>query len=78
MWSNPQKTANLVTFTEEMLNGKLHFLCSDGIGNTSIPLLRLLVRQSFMQQFTPGIFKLSLQGHIKRIINCNCHAGFLN
>ena len=25
---NPQ-TANLVTFTEEILNGKLHFLCSD-------------------------------------------------
>ena len=27
MWPNPQKTADLVTFTEEM-NGKLHFLCS--------------------------------------------------
>ena len=25
MWPNPQKTAALVTFTEEMLNGKLHF-----------------------------------------------------
>ena len=28
MWPNPQKTANLVTFTEEILNEKLHFLCS--------------------------------------------------
>ena len=28
MWSNPQATADLVTFTEEVLNGKLHFLCS--------------------------------------------------
>ena len=28
MWSNPQFPANLVTFTEEILNGKLHFLCS--------------------------------------------------
>ena len=28
MWSNPQETAGLVTFTEEILNGKLHFLCS--------------------------------------------------
>ena len=27
MW---QETADLVTFTEEILNGKLHFLCSDG------------------------------------------------
>ena len=25
---NPQETADLVTITEELLNGKLHFLCS--------------------------------------------------
>ena len=29
MWPNPQFTADLFTFTEETLNGKLHFLCSD-------------------------------------------------
>ena len=29
MWPNPQFSADLVTFTEEILNGKLHFLCSD-------------------------------------------------
>ena len=29
MWSNPQETANLVTFTKGILNGKLHFSCSD-------------------------------------------------
>ena len=28
MWPNPQETADLVTFTEKILNGKLHFLCS--------------------------------------------------
>ena len=28
MWPNPQETADLITFTEEILNGKLHFLCS--------------------------------------------------
>ena len=28
MWPKPQETANLVTFTEEILNGKVHFLCS--------------------------------------------------
>ena len=28
MWPNPQIPADLVTFTEEILNGKLHFLCS--------------------------------------------------
>ena len=29
MWPNPQETADLTTFTEEIINGKLHFLCSD-------------------------------------------------
>ena len=28
MWPIPQETADLVTFTEETLNKKLHFLCS--------------------------------------------------
>ena len=30
MWTNPQETADLVTFTKEILNGKPHFLCSAG------------------------------------------------
>ena len=28
MWPNPQESADFVTFTEKILNGKLHFLCS--------------------------------------------------
>ena len=28
MWPNQQETADLVTFTKEILNGKPHFLCS--------------------------------------------------
>ena len=28
MWPNPQETADLVTFTEEIFNGKLNFLYS--------------------------------------------------
>ena len=28
MWPNPQFSADLVTFTEEILNEKFHFLCS--------------------------------------------------
>ena len=28
MWPNPQFPVGLVTFTGEILNGKLHFLCS--------------------------------------------------
>ena len=29
MWPNPQETAGLVIVTDEILNGKLHFLCSE-------------------------------------------------
>ena len=28
MWLNPQETGDSVTFTEEILNSKLYFLCS--------------------------------------------------
>ena len=28
MWPNPQFPADLVTFTEEIINGKFRFLCS--------------------------------------------------
>ena len=28
MWPNPQEAVDFVTFTEEILNGKLHFSCS--------------------------------------------------
>ena len=31
MWPNPQFPADLVTFTEEIFNGKLHFLYSDSL-----------------------------------------------
>ena len=31
MWPNPQFPSDLVTFAEETLNGKLHFLCSERI-----------------------------------------------
>ena len=29
MWSNPQETVDLITFTEDILNGKIHFLRSE-------------------------------------------------
>ena len=29
MWPNPQFPADLVTFTEEILNGKFYFMCRD-------------------------------------------------
>ena len=42
MGSNPQFPADLGTFTEEILNGKLHFLCSVSLVNlfyTSVPCI---------------------------------------
>ena len=33
MWPNPQFSADLVTFTEDDLSGKLHFLCSETIAD---------------------------------------------
>ena len=35
MWLNPQFSADLVIFTGEFLNGKLHFLCRVSSGNRS-------------------------------------------
>ena len=32
MWPNPQKTAYLVKFTEEILDGKLHFYAVIDVG----------------------------------------------
>ena len=34
MWTNPYETADLVTFTGEILNEKPHFLCSDIISDS--------------------------------------------
>ena len=34
MWPDRQETADLVTFTEEILNEKLHFLCIVHRNNT--------------------------------------------
>ena len=47
MCPNPQKTANLVTFTEEILNGKLHFLYRVG-----------LMHEDLFEQQIQVVFKL--------------------
>ena len=39
MWPNPQETADLVIFTEEILNGKLHFLCNDLCNSATQPII---------------------------------------
>ena len=60
MWPNPQFPADMVTFTEEILNGKLHFLCSDSplklwIALVFIEILDfrwiLIIRDNFLEHF---------------------------
>ena len=42
MWPNPQ-SADLVTFTEEILKGKLHFFCSVSLVNFNSDFKKLQV-----------------------------------
>ena len=44
MWPNAWKTADLVIFSEEILNGKLHFLCS-------VKIKVLLKSSNFVRHF---------------------------
>ena len=50
MWQNLQETVDLVTFTEEILNGKLHFLCS---GVTFFPQNVKKIRRSPLSTGSP-------------------------
>ena len=48
--NNPQSPADSVTFTEEILNGKLHFLC----------IARKDLRPRFFKFYRPGSQSLTL------------------
>ena len=67
MWPNPQETADLVTFTEEILTGKLHFLCSDYFHylppKSSDYYSRAKLRQTFHQLWQNAV-KLRLAKHL--------------
>ena len=43
MWPNPQKSADLVTFTKENFHKKLHLLCSEGVLFTPLEAEVILV-----------------------------------
>ena len=47
MWPNPQEIVDLIVFTEEILNGKLHFLCSDGLRNKPLFLISTAQKKIF-------------------------------
>ena len=38
MWPNPQETEDLITFTEQILNWKLFFVCSAGFQSFNVAL----------------------------------------
>ena len=42
MWPNPQFPVDLVTFTEEILHGKLHSLCSDTNANANTMIIFII------------------------------------
>ena len=46
MWANPQFPVDLVTFTGEILNGKLQFLCGD-LGGSKINFLLMFFLNSY-------------------------------
>ena len=52
MWPNPQETADLVTFTEEILNGELHF-------SSSITVLQVLSIYQSCFRFLTRLLSLS-------------------
>ena len=71
MWPNPQKSVDLFVFTEDILNGKLQFFCSETAPETSLklyartqkPLVRIIgTKYSRMNQakFFKGCLSQSL------------------
>ena len=56
MWLNPQETADLVTFTDEILNGKLNFLCSVKRPISKIPRLLMF---GFKPENCEKVWKIS-------------------
>ena len=50
MWENPKFPADLVKFTKEILNGKLHFLCSEKEWLTAFLLLNESIHSPYLYE----------------------------
>ena len=57
MWPNSQESADLAIFTEEILIGKLHFLCSDRGEITDLSNILKTSRSVALSWFNLTIFK---------------------
>ena len=51
MWLNPPETSDLVTFTEEILNQKLHFMCSDRVYRSQLTINEVFVKSITHKRF---------------------------
>ena len=60
MWLNPQETADLVTFTEEILSGKLHFSCSVGIFAKKISTINIRLGSKYASPDNNGKREIAL------------------
>ena len=68
MWLNPQEIADFVIFTEKILNGKLHFLCS-AIFKSFLFIIKRYVNISFnneQKHTTDSVTKEQINGFKKR------------
>ena len=65
MWPYPQETADLVTFTKEILKGKLHFLCSVTTPNQRGKRVNYFINSQF--PYCSFIWMFTLKACNKRI-----------
>ena len=69
MWLNPQETADLVTFIEEIFNGKLHLLCNVKCTWTLVNLLISNVRKTWSIVLHVNLMRLLHQTKCKSLEN---------
>ena len=71
MRPDPQFPADLVSFTEEILNGKLHFLCSaNRLNNLSRNLFPIHAVYAYMLQNTGILEIIEIKGSMdKKLVN---------
>ena len=55
MWPNPRETVDSATFTQEIVNGKLHFLGSVRHATTS----PVIVHQNRLVRYSPRVLEFS-------------------
>ena len=69
MWPNPHDTTDLVTFTEEILNGKIHFFGSSfAWAYTKFVFMNILYRSKLTYQRKSTVISQNKFLHVTQII----------